>query len=458
MTEPVRRRSERRTVRGLSITEPVRRRSERRTVRGLSILHRALGIALAITACGKRAPREEPGPAPEPPGPADGGAPVAADAAPAPWPELAGLPRAAPDRVLTLPTKPDVPRFTVGGPVIAGDVAVVASSQFGFIAVDWRRGAIAWTKPAGLHVAPPLVLDRGADSAVVLVGDCFTPPALPEGERLLGCLRVVTPAGVDQAYMAIHGKPAAVEPFAAAAGPQALWRAAPGAPGAPAGEDAPGRSVRLLRWRRGEQAVAVDLISGVATPVDAGESAPIVVEYKAKRWEIEHADGKLVARARRGGPVVWSTEHRYTALLGAVWQEDAAPMLRIATLADGEDSPHVRVIDMDATGSLRSANARGMPGIALLGWGASPVGDVAIAIRLDRSLRRDFIAGYAASAMVMWVYPLPEQPRPDPVGVAVTPDAVIAFHDGDTLTILPELSAPPTAPGAGKAPSRNSTP
>src|SRR5689334_23540010 len=39
---------------------------------------------------------------------------------------------------------------------------------------------------------------------------------------------------------------------------------------------------------------------------------------RGKRWEIEHADGKIVARARRRGPVVWTTENRYTALLGAV--------------------------------------------------------------------------------------------------------------------------------------------
>src|SRR6185503_8900511 len=108
---------------------------------------------------------------------------------------------------------------------------------------------------------------------------------------------------------------------------------------------------------------------------------PLVVEYKAKRWEIELEDGKVVARARRRGPVAWTAENRYTAVLGAVWQEDASPMLRIATLSARGGSPHVRVIDMDATGSLRSANARGMPGIALLGWGASPVGDVAIAVR-----------------------------------------------------------------------------
>jgi hypothetical protein len=420
----------------------------------------AAAIALAITACGKRAPREEPSPEPEPavpaaPGaPGDGGAAVA-DAAGAPWPELEGLPRTEPARVVMLPTRPDVPRFSVGGPVIAGDVAVVASSQFGFLAVDWRHGSIAWSKPAGLHVAPPVVLppsrppggaasdgERRADENVVLVGDCFTPPAIPEGEHLLGCLRVVTPAGADQAYMAIRGKPAAIEPFAAAPGAQALWRESP----------------RALRWRRGDQAVTVDLMTGVATPARSIEPPPLVVEHEGRRWEIEQDDGQIVARARRGGPAVWRTENRYTAVLGAVWQQDASPMLRIATLGGRGGAPHVRVIDMDATGSRRSANARSMPGIALLGWGASPVGDAALAIRLDRSLRRDFIAGYAVSAMVQWVYPLPEQPRPDPVGVAVAPDAVVVFHDGDTLTILPELSVPPTAPGAGRAASRNPTP
>jgi hypothetical protein len=99
-----------------------------------------------------------------------------------------------------------------------------------------------------------------------------------------------------------------------------------------------------------------------------------------------------------------------------------------------------------------------MPGIALLGFDTSSVGDAALAIRLDTSLRRDFIAGYAANAMVMWVHPLPEVARLDPIGVAVAPEAVVVFHDGDTLTILPELSAPPTAPGAVRAPSQNPTP
>jgi hypothetical protein len=58
----------------------------------------------------------------------------------------------------------------------------------------------------------------------------------------------------------------------------------------------------------------------------------------------------------------------------------------------------------------------------------------------------------------MWTYQLPQLPRPDPVGIAIANDAVVVFHDGDTLTVLPELSAPPTAPGAVRAPSEIATP
>jgi hypothetical protein len=58
----------------------------------------------------------------------------------------------------------------------------------------------------------------------------------------------------------------------------------------------------------------------------------------------------------------------------------------------------------------------------------------------------------------MYVYPLPEVPRADPVGVAVAPDAVLVFHDGDAFTVLPELSSPPTAPGAPRPASKNPTP
>jgi hypothetical protein len=58
----------------------------------------------------------------------------------------------------------------------------------------------------------------------------------------------------------------------------------------------------------------------------------------------------------------------------------------------------------------------------------------------------------------MYVHRLPEIPRAEPVGLAIAQDAVLVFHDGDTFTVLPELSAPPTAPGQPRAPSQNPTP
>src|SRR4029079_19644052 len=128
---------------------------------------------------------------------------AAADAAPADaaaaWlPDR--FPRVDPVRVIALPARADLPRSDVGGPAIAGDVAIVSSSQLGFAAVDWRRGALVWTRPAGLHVAPPIVSPHGA----ILISDCTTPVAVPATR--LGCIRVVSAAGIDQSYAAIHGK------------------------------------------------------------------------------------------------------------------------------------------------------------------------------------------------------------------------------------------------------------
>ena len=120
--------------------------------------------------------------------------------------------------------------------------------------------------------------------------------------------------------------------------------------------------------------------------------------------------------------------------------------------------PEMNLMDIDATGSMHGQVAFPVPGIGLVGHAIDSIGDVAIAIQLDSSLDHHFIVGYAANALLMWVYPLPRVQRPDPIGLAVAPDAVVAFHDGDTLTILPELSAPPTAPGAARAPSENPTP
>lgn len=397
----------------------------------------ALTAVVVVAAC-----RSKPDPERRPArvAPAEDAA-IANAGAPA-WPELVELPRVEPLRVITLPSRPDVPRFDVGGPAVIGEIAVVGSSQLGFAAVDWRRGTLAWTRPAGARIAPPLV--RG--TSFVLVGACVTAPAIPAASMLLGCLRIVTAGGADEAYVAIYGPARAVEAFAAAAGPQQLWL------------DGDER----VRWRRGDAAVTIDVLSGVARPA-AIDPPPLVVTYRGQRWTVAQHDGRIVGRT--DGRAAWRTEHEVTAVLGAVYLPEQSPMIRAAAISALGGTPEVRLLDVDATGSLHGQAAwTPVPGIGLLGHASSPVGDVALAVRLDRSIKRDFIAAYAANALLMYVHPLPQVLRADPVGLAIAldaeqaPEAVIAFHDGDLVTVLPPLSAPPTAPGAVRGPSQNPTP
>jgi hypothetical protein len=386
-----------------------------------------LFLVAALASCkGKQAHRYDDAP----PAPRDAAA--VADAYR--WPELKDLPVIDEVRTITLPAKTSTPRFTVGGPVIVGDLAVVASSQFGFIAVDYKTRQIAWTKAAGAHVAPPVVIDGN----VVLIGDCLTPPDIPDDETLLGCARVVQPAGQDQAYVAIHAKKESIAEFAASDGAQAVFRD---------GDNA--------IWRRGEKAVAVDLLSGAAKMTSA-DDPPVVVTYKDKTWRVRRtAEGIISA----DGTPAWKTENAYGALLGAVYIPDQAPLIRLLQPTHRFERPMLLIMDVDATGSLHGqVSLYPVPGIGTVGDAIDSVGNVALAVRLDTSLEHEFIAGYAANASLLWVYPLPIIKRADPIGVAVSPDAVVVFHDGDTLTVLPELSAPPTAPGAVRAPSENSTP
>ena len=380
-------------------------------------------LALLLGACrGKHHAREDAAPAP-----------AKRDAsidAPAAWPELATFPHVDPVRVIALPVRPGVPRFDLGGPVVLGDVAVVSSSQFGFLAVDYHAGHVAWTKPAGEHVAPPVVVG----GSIVLLGECLSAQQVPD--TLLGCVRIVTATGADQGYLAIHGK--GVESFANEPGEQHVWAT---------GDHA-------LLWRRGDAAVAVDLLTGIATTAPASDP-PLVVRYKGKTWSIAQDEDGVI---KGTGASKWQTSRAYSQLLGAVYLPEQGPMIRASNAGSFGGHPELNLFDIDATGSLHGQVAFPVPGIGLIGHAVDSIGDTALAVRLDRSLERDFIVGYAANALLMWVYPLPRQPRPDPVGLAVANDAVVVFHDGDTLTILPELSAPPTAPGAAKPPSENATP
>ena len=111
-------------------------------VTALAALAAVMALALAGACRAKRAARRD-DPVPPPRGDAGPRDDAGGLDAPGPWQPLAAFPAVDPIRVIALPARPDVPRFDVGGPVIAGDVAVVSSSQLGFAAVDTheiRRG------------------------------------------------------------------------------------------------------------------------------------------------------------------------------------------------------------------------------------------------------------------------------------------------------------------------------
>ncbi|MEO6771750.1 MAG: hypothetical protein ABI467_01855 [Kofleriaceae bacterium] len=382
-------------------------------------------LAIALIACkGKHEPQRDDARTVKEVSPRDAGTDE--------WRALERFPKVEPSHVVALPARSTVPRFDVGGPAVANGIAVVASSQFGFVAVDYHRGQIVWSKPAGIHVAPPLA----QAGTFVLLGECLQPPET--GDQLLGCVRVVTPTGGDLSYVPVHGKD--VAEFAGEPGAQRLW----------AIDD------HTLLWRRGDRAVAVDELTGTATATPAIDP-PLDITYKQRTWQIRHDDDGIIRATRRGKPA-WNTERSYTAMLGAVYLPDQGPMVRVSNAGRWGGEPEMNLMDIDATGSMHGQVAVPVPGIGLVGHAIDAVGDVAIAVQLDRSLDHDFIVGYAANALLMWVYPLPRVQRADPVGLAVAPDAVVAFHDGDTLTILPELSAPPTAPGAARVPLENPTP
>ena len=95
-------------------------------------------LLLALVACKSRRDMRHDVPMPPEPAPVVVGDAGRVDA-PGPWPELAALPTVEPTYIVSLPTKADQPRFEVAGPAILGDLALVASSQFGFTAIDWRR-------------------------------------------------------------------------------------------------------------------------------------------------------------------------------------------------------------------------------------------------------------------------------------------------------------------------------
>src|SRR5207244_539899 len=112
-------------------------------------------------------------------------------------------------------------------------------------------------------------------------------------------------------------------------------------------------------WKRGDQAVTVDLATGAATAV-AAEDPPLVVTYKERSWSIRRDDDGVIDAT---GKPSWKTERAYGPLLGAVYIPEQSPMIRVAS-PTRRGAPEILLFDIDATGSLHGqVSMNPVPGI-----------------------------------------------------------------------------------------------
>lgn len=393
--------------------------------RPAAVCMRRCGIAsvtafsvLSAVALGCKAKKKQAAPSPAP---LDASAPTTpvSDAAGRPWTaEFAQLPWVDATRIIKLPIHVEQSRFDVVGPVVVGDVAIVGSSQFGFAAVRWRDGAIAWTKPTGLHLAPPLLVDNN----LLLLADCIKPPTIDQSQELLGCLRIVSSTGNDFSFAPVVTAPVLASEFAAATGPSRLWAI----------------SAARIAWQRGDVVIEFDPLAPVAKRSTATPPT-VAATINHVALTFTHTDEAVVALNNKGKEQ-WRVAGRFAAVLGIVTgAAHEAPMLRVARIGTRfNPRGEIDLLDIDATGSRHGQAAFPTPGIALLGSTVATDGACALASRVDTTLTHDLIVAYDAQARQRWVFALPEIPRADPVGLAIATDAVLAFFDGDTLAVLPK--------------------
>jgi hypothetical protein len=479
-----------------------------------SIAARAvLAAALGLAGCGKK---HAPGGAVTAPAADDAGPPEAAgdagaataEAATPPWPALAGMPLGAPWRIIELPAAPAPagpavrdagapvaaaavpPGEASAGPVMIGDVAVVATSRAGFVGIDTRNAAVAWSRPAGPRVAPPVALG----DHVVLIGDCPVAPRVAKGEVALGCYDVVDPVrAADAQAGVVHGPARALAGFVAAGrlAPRARSkRAAPPPPVAATAADADRTASDGqggILWRRGDHAVRFDLDTGVATaaPADA-VTDHVDVDYQGAHWTYTYEHGDLTGRNAGAPAARWHFPAAGLVLVGAF--DATPPRIPVVRLAGSRGPPtdrpvrrrphrarapiHTRgpapararaarprsvlLFDVDGVEGHLGSVSHAVPGVAVLASAFGEGGATVLVIRLDDTATRDYVAAFDGNGMLMWAWPLPEPDRPRTAlpGLALTEGWIVAHFD-DRLALLPLVSEPPTPPAG---PSQNPTP
>jgi hypothetical protein len=310
--------------------------------------------------------------------------------------------------------------------MIVDDLAVVAGSEIGVAGVDLASHAIRFQRPIRGHVPLPAVLD----GALLAVGDCDDPIDAQPGHQVIGCYTVL-----DTRVEAVLGEGSivAAAKVAPPAGPATLAlddrTATLSSPdGDPVRFDVPDPP------RGPVEATALPRRRALAPParptVSFGEGKEQVDLWLSPDnvLELRYADPSLMTA--RAGVVGYASAPGALAAVG-----DRAA--RAFQLVPGEAAIQPVVVHVDGL-DIRSLGAA-VPGISLLAAAQSATG-FAIAVRLDATLLHDYVAAFTGDGTLAWVYPLPPPPGPGralPVGLALTRDAVVVFHDGAIVAALP---------------------
>jgi hypothetical protein len=384
-------------------------------VRVLCVAVATLAVAGACRGKSKKAPPRD-------------AAPVAsaADAGAAPTP-LAAMPKARPRWTVTLDAAP-VPAVDVHGPILVGDAALVAGSAIGIAGIDIKTGAILTERPAAGSVGIAALDDERA----LAVGDCTDAIRPPKGDALIGCYVVM-----DAHHEAVYGAGSIVAPQKDAAqlggGATTLFISEKPPRLAFVGRDdpdAPWLRFVLADPPRGE--VLAEAIETREVPI--GARAASVSVPAGQFWvvddvlEVRHHDPQSLSNR--------SSVMNIAAAPGALHALDD-DRVRAFRLVPGERALQPIIID-PATLRLDDLGTA-VPGIDLLAAAHGTKG-YAIAVRLDTSLANDYVAAFTTDGTLSYAYALPPPPnggRALPVGIAMTDDAVIVFHDGNTISALP---------------------
>ena len=237
------------------------------------------------------------------------------------------------------------PAEAAAGPVMIGDVAVVAPSAAGFVGVDTVRATVRWSRPAGPRVAPPVRARRSGRPDWRLPGRAEG----REGRGRARLLRRRRSGPHHRRAVRRHPRPGArprrVRRRRPARGPGPVRRAPPAPVAAsPASADRTAADgVGGVLWRRGDHAVRFDLATGAATPIAADEITDHVdVAYGGAHWTYTLDHGELTGRNAGAPGARWRFPAGGSVLVGAF--DATPPRIPVVRIAGSRAPAHGRAV------------------------------------------------------------------------------------------------------------------